>query len=165
MANRYKATEVNAVRVWLHFFFIFTWASALAGLRSRSPLRWISDGIHMGRAAAAPSHRQPVWSVVLFQKSVRTELTPFSAVTRSCHRLQITNAGSISLSATGNLVYAVTLLTINKEVAHCCSVYLLKYCYFKNTLLSSKHCPLLSSLSELCFLMTILEICKSFLRT
>lgn len=78
---------------------------------------------------------------------------------------QITNTGSISLSAMGNLVCAVTLLTVNKEVAHWCSVYLLKYCYFKNTLLSSKCCPLLSNLSELCFLMTILEICKSFLRT
>lgn len=166
MANRYKATEVKAVRVWLHFFFLFHVGFSTC----RTEVLVITLGDQWcdphGQSHCSPVPLAAGLASWAFPEVCKNWIHPFlSHNKKSPLSPQITNTGSISLSVTGNLVCAVTLLTVNKEVAHCCSVYLLKYCYFKNTLLSSKCCPLLSNLSELCFLMTILGICKSFLRT
>lgn len=73
---------------------------------------------------------------------------------------QITNMGNIFPSAMQILIRTATSFTVNNEVAYCCSVYLLKYCYFKNAWMSFKFpffffstfkSLLLSNLSELRF--------------
>lgn len=153
MANSYKATEMNIVA---SFFFSFMLSSAHAALNSSLSLWWVSKWLRhsasccMGGLAragivgcASPEVYRKNWIHTLLSHNKKLLLSP-----------QITNTGNTSPSAMQILIRTSTSSTVNNKVAYCCSVYLLKYCYFKNALISFKFPStfkplLLSNLSEL----------------
>lgn len=157
MVNSYKATEVNTMG---SIFFSFMLSSAHGVLNSSLSLWWISNWLQhsaaccMGGPARAgivgcafPEVFRENWIHTLLSHNKKLSLSP-----------QITNTGNISPSAMWILVCTATSFTVNNEVAYCCTVYLLKYSYFKNTWISFKFfffftfkSLLLSNFSELWF--------------
>lgn len=160
MANSYKATWVNIVA---SFFFSFLLSSAHAGLNSSLSFWWISNWLWHSAACCMCGPVRAGIVECAFPEVCRKYwiCTPLSHNQKLSLSRQITNMGHI-------LVCSATSFTVNNEVAYCCSVYLLKYCYFKNAWISFKF-PFFFNFQTLVtfkFVRTlILEICKSFLRT
>lgn len=152
MANSHKATEVNIVA---SFFFSFLLSSAHAGLNYSLSFWWISNWLWHSAACCMCGPARAGIVECAFPEVCRKYwiCTPLSHNQKLSLSRQITNMGHI-------LVCSATSFTVNNEVTYCCSVYLLKYCYFKNAWISFKF-PffffltfkplLLSNLSELWF--------------
>lgn len=114
-------------------------SSAHAALNSLLPLWWISNWLQHSAACclggpdtaglverAFPEVCRKNWIHTLLIHNKKLSLSP-----------QITSTGNFSPSAMRILVCTATSFTVNK-VAYSCSVYLIKYCYFKNARISFK---------------------------